>query len=241
MRGCKGVTTTDQRRGPQELPRDAALSRCRFLDQSAGLHRPSHAGHQRRAGERHALERFEHRAFLPFAGECARSGRGDERDPRTAANVDFTIASLEHFQFIGGPFFNSPYTASEPIIWLSNDPVMMDSLARDRINAHRKKEGFEPVDEEIRTLEFAETLGCGFDEDEAREDYPGGLTLGGRPLRRRSFSYAWCRETQRALYQLPSCDRLRCAQLCSATRHDSVRLSSVPRFRPCSPRLSPAA
>jgi hypothetical protein len=38
---------------------------------------------------------------------------------------------------------------------------MLDSLVRDRINGHRKKQGFEPVDEEIRTLEFAETLGVG--------------------------------------------------------------------------------
>lgn len=72
-----------------------------------------------------------------------------------------TIASLEHFQFIGGPFFNSLYTVSEPLLWLSNDPVMMDALARDRINALRKKNGFEPVNEDIRTLEFAETLGVG--------------------------------------------------------------------------------
>ena len=73
----------------------------------------------------------------------------------------FTIASLQHYQFVGGPFFNSLYTVSEPLVWLSNDPVLMDSLARDRMNAHRKKEGFSNIDEEIRTLEFAETLGVG--------------------------------------------------------------------------------
>jgi hypothetical protein len=73
----------------------------------------------------------------------------------------FTLASLQHYQFVGGPFFNSLYTVSEPLLWLSNDPVMLDSLVRDRINGHRKKQGFEPVDEEIRTLEFAETLGVG--------------------------------------------------------------------------------
>ncbi len=73
----------------------------------------------------------------------------------------FTLASLQHFQFIGGPFFNSLYSTSEPVILLSTDPVMMDSLVRERINALRKKGGFEPVDEEIRTLEFAETLGVG--------------------------------------------------------------------------------
>ncbi|MBI5770385.1 MAG: DUF362 domain-containing protein [Verrucomicrobia bacterium] len=72
-----------------------------------------------------------------------------------------TIASLEHYQFIGGPFFNSLYTVSEPVVWLSNDPVMMDALMRDRINAHRKQSGFENLDEDIRTLEFAETLGVG--------------------------------------------------------------------------------
>lgn len=73
----------------------------------------------------------------------------------------FTIASLQHYQFIGGPFFNSLYTVSEPVVWLSADPVMMDSLMREMINAHRRQSGFQPVDEEIRTLEFAEALGVG--------------------------------------------------------------------------------
>ena len=81
--------------------------------------------------------------------------------PELRQNWVFSLASLEHYQFIGGPFFNSLYTVSEPILWLTNDPVMMDALARDRINAHRKHEGFENIDEEIRTLEFAETLGVG--------------------------------------------------------------------------------
>jgi hypothetical protein len=73
----------------------------------------------------------------------------------------FSIASLEHYQFIGGPFFNSLYTRSEPLVWLGADPVMLDALMRARINDWRKKEGFEPVSDEIRTLEFAETLGVG--------------------------------------------------------------------------------
>ncbi|MEO6874745.1 MAG: DUF362 domain-containing protein [Opitutaceae bacterium] len=73
----------------------------------------------------------------------------------------FTLVSLEHYQFIGGPYFNSLYTASEPLLWLSSDPVMLDSLMRSRINGLRKQSGFEPISEEIRTLEFAETLGVG--------------------------------------------------------------------------------
>ena len=72
-----------------------------------------------------------------------------------------TIASLEHYQYIGGPFFNSLYTTSEPLIWLSKDPVLMDSMMRARIDGWRKRAGFPPMSEEIRTLEFAETLGVG--------------------------------------------------------------------------------
>jgi hypothetical protein len=73
----------------------------------------------------------------------------------------FTLTSLQSYQFIGGPFFNSLYTVSEPVLLLSNDPVMMDSLMRDKMNALRRASGFIPIDEEIRTLEFAETLGVG--------------------------------------------------------------------------------
>jgi hypothetical protein len=73
----------------------------------------------------------------------------------------FTIASLEHYQFIGGPFFNSLYSRSEPLVWLAADPVMMDALMRDKINLWRRKEGFDPISDEIRTLEYAETLGVG--------------------------------------------------------------------------------
>lgn len=72
-----------------------------------------------------------------------------------------TIVSLQHYQYIGGPFFNSLYTVSEPKLWLSKDPVMLDSLMLDRINRWRKLSGFNPVSEEIRTLEFAEMLGVG--------------------------------------------------------------------------------
>jgi len=72
-----------------------------------------------------------------------------------------TIASLEEYQYIGGPFFNSLYTRSEPRVWLSNDPVIMDSLMRERIDRARKKDGFDPIPDDIRTLEDAEMLGVG--------------------------------------------------------------------------------
>jgi len=73
----------------------------------------------------------------------------------------FTLASLERYQFIGGPWFNSLYTISEPLLWLGTDPVLLDSLMLERINRYRLREGFKAVSDDIRTLEFATILGVG--------------------------------------------------------------------------------
>jgi hypothetical protein len=110
-------------------------------------------------------------ATLWNASNTARFFRSPANAPAAVAEMSaipelrqtwmFTIASLERFQYIGGPCFNSLYSASEPLLWLSTDPVMMDALMRARIDDLRKRHGFEPVSEEIRTLEFAETLGVG--------------------------------------------------------------------------------
>ena len=73
----------------------------------------------------------------------------------------FTLASLERYQFIGGPWFNSLYTVSEPLLWLGTDPVLLDALMLERINRYRAREGFKAVSDDIRTLEFAAILGVG--------------------------------------------------------------------------------
>ena len=110
-------------------------------------------------------------ATLWNASNTARFFRSPANAPAAVAEMSaipelretwmFTLASLERFQFIGGPFFNSLYSASEPLLWLSTDPVLMDALMRERIDQLRRRNGFEPISEEIRTLEFAETLGVG--------------------------------------------------------------------------------
>lgn len=73
-----------------------------------------------------------------------------------------TIVSLQLYQFIGGPYFNSLYSVSEPRVWLSADPVVLDALMAERINEARRRTGFAPLpDEAIRLLEFAEQLQVG--------------------------------------------------------------------------------
>jgi hypothetical protein len=158
----KGVSPTSTK----DEDRKSFLATPLFLDADFWINLPVYSDHPT-LGINGALVN----ATLWNASNTARFFRSPGNAPAAVAEMSaipelrqtwmFTIASLEHYQFIGGPFFNSLYTVSEPLIWLSNDPVMMDSMARERINLHRKKQGFDPIDEEIRTLEFAETLGVG--------------------------------------------------------------------------------
>lgn len=82
--------------------------------------------------------------------------------PELRESWRLTIVSLERYQFIGGPPFHSLYTASEPRVWLSADPVLLDSLMLERLNAERRRAGFRPLlGDDRRLLEFCEQLGVG--------------------------------------------------------------------------------
>jgi hypothetical protein len=158
----KGVSNTSTK----DEDRKSFLATPLFLDADFWINLPVYTDHPT-LGVNGALVN----ATLWNASNTARFFRSPGNAPAAVAEMSaipelrqtwmFTLTSLQHYQFIGGPFFNSLYSASEPLLWLSTDPVMLDSLARDRINLHRKRGGFEPIDEEIRTLEFAETLGVG--------------------------------------------------------------------------------
>lgn len=110
-------------------------------------------------------------ATLWNASNTARFFRSPANAPAAVAEMSaipelrqtwlFTLASLEKYQYIGGPYFNSLYTVSEPRLWLSADPVALDTLMLKRLNEHRRHAGFPQISEEIRTLEFAEVLGVG--------------------------------------------------------------------------------
>ena len=71
------------------------------------------------------------------------------------------IASLERYQYVGGPIFNAGYMVSEPVVLLSDNPVMLDSLMAERLNAQREKNGFAPLAEDLKILAFSEQLGLG--------------------------------------------------------------------------------
>ena len=81
--------------------------------------------------------------------------------PELEERMVLNFISLERYQFIAGPFFNSMYSRSEPKLWLSSDPVAMDRLLIDRFNAHRLLEGFPEIVPLPRQLAFAASLGMG--------------------------------------------------------------------------------
>ena len=83
--------------------------------------------------------------------------------PEMEERLVLHLISLDRYQFIGGPFFNSIYTRSEPRIWMSSDPVALDRLIYDRINAMRLLEGFPEIEPVPSQLAFAASLGLGED------------------------------------------------------------------------------
>lgn len=89
--------------------------------------------------------------------------------PELRETWTLNIVSLERYQYVGGPIFNSLYTVSEPYVLLSDNPVMLDSLMTERINEHRAKNGFAPLPQQMKILEFSEQLGLG-DRDIALMD-----------------------------------------------------------------------
>ncbi|MDP0497057.1 MAG: DUF362 domain-containing protein [Verrucomicrobiota bacterium JB024] len=73
----------------------------------------------------------------------------------------FTLQTLERYQFMGGPRFNSLYTAQEPKLWLSANPVAIDYLMWRRIFNGRVREHFPVPEREPQVFEYAQAVGLG--------------------------------------------------------------------------------
>ncbi len=73
-----------------------------------------------------------------------------------------TFVSLEHFQFIGGPQFNSLYTVSQKLLIMSSDPVAVDNYMVNKINLERRPFRFPDIPENFPMLVYAEQLGIGY-------------------------------------------------------------------------------
>lgn len=103
--------------------------------------------------------------------------------PELSERMVLSILSLETYQFIGGPFFNSIYTRSELRLWMSSDPVALDRLILDRINRVRRLEGFQEIHPLPQQFTFAESLGLGYSQLSQIKIEPVNLTHEPRPVR----------------------------------------------------------
>jgi len=81
--------------------------------------------------------------------------------PEFKETWELTMVSLERYQFIGGPRFNSYYTTSEKKVIMSADPVLVDSYMVEKINARRAQWHFPKIEKGYTMLEYAEALGVG--------------------------------------------------------------------------------
>lgn len=73
----------------------------------------------------------------------------------------FSLLSLERYQFLGGPIFNSLYSRSEPTLFLSANPGGLDYHLLDRLNRARTAVGFRRIHPAPRTFEYVRSLGLG--------------------------------------------------------------------------------
>ncbi|MGF1483803.1 MAG: DUF362 domain-containing protein [Opitutales bacterium] len=73
----------------------------------------------------------------------------------------FSIASLEYYQFAGGPVFNANYSGTADALWLSSNPVLMDYLMYLRINRHRENRGLPLIQPVPPMLAYCRSLGIG--------------------------------------------------------------------------------
>ena len=87
--------------------------------------------------------------------------------PELRERMILHIMSMECYQFIAGPFFNSIYTRNEQCLRMSSDPIAIDRLLFDRINELRLWEGFPQIDPLPRQFPFAASLGMGIFERSA--------------------------------------------------------------------------
>ena len=81
--------------------------------------------------------------------------------PELRERMVLHFLSMEYFQFIAGPYFNSIYTRNEPRLRMSCDPVALDRLLLDRINELRLWEGFPQIHPLPQQFPFAASLGLG--------------------------------------------------------------------------------
>ncbi len=81
--------------------------------------------------------------------------------PEIKQNWVFTLLTLERYQYIGGSVFNSLYTETEPLLWMSANPVVLDYLMLQRMNRQRLRCSLPEISPRPLIFDYAEAIGLG--------------------------------------------------------------------------------
>ncbi|HKJ90448.1 MAG TPA: DUF362 domain-containing protein [Oceanipulchritudo sp.] len=81
--------------------------------------------------------------------------------PELKAGWALNLISLESYQIIGGPAFNANYTYTQPRLWMSVDPVALDTALVELVNKARRRRGFEELPAVPEFIEYSVQLGLG--------------------------------------------------------------------------------
>lgn len=81
--------------------------------------------------------------------------------PELEASRALNIISLHQFQFIAGPAYNANYTEGISEIWMSIDPVILDTNLVRLLNGARESRGFRTLPEIPEFALFSMQLGLG--------------------------------------------------------------------------------
>lgn len=104
-----------------------------------------------------------HRRFLANESTAAVAVAEILGIPELNQHLKLHFVALEKFQFIGGPNYNSLYSRTEPVLWMSLDPVALDRLLVDLINRERRENGFQELAIPNLQLSYASKIGLGED------------------------------------------------------------------------------
>ena len=81
--------------------------------------------------------------------------------PEMRENWICTILSLERYQYIGGPAFNSYYTVSEPRLLAGGNSVAIDYLVYLRMNENRERVGLPLIEPRPLIFDYCRAIGLG--------------------------------------------------------------------------------
>ncbi|MBO6102598.1 MAG: DUF362 domain-containing protein [Opitutales bacterium] len=97
---------------------------------------------------------FQSPANAPIAlAECAAI-------PELNSSMIFSVLALKRFQYVGANVFNARFCSGENLVLLSSDPVALDAVGLECLNAARVQNGF-PTIESPAIFKYARQLGLG--------------------------------------------------------------------------------